>query len=202
VLECENFVGGNHIFIGANSDRVVGFARKTITTILLVGLLAAIFPLETLAIGSTCTLACCAGRAPHVAGSCMNGSCHAAIKRSTHHSQLKRKVREQFCGFASFALRHQIRRDSVSRPASQSPNASNQTRFSSATFTKPCLEACGSCGAASTASDKGKHALTTSRRRAPVPVTKERARAHSRIIETPLAVLQKGPPRGPPTTSF
>jgi hypothetical protein len=74
----------------AKSFRVLGVARLLVAAILLFGIFASVVPLETVLAGPACRLACCAKRAPHSAGSCADGSCHASLKRkrreARHHS--------------------------------------------------------------------------------------------------------------------
>ena len=77
---------------------LVWVSRLLVGATLLLSLLASSFPLGTLASGPMCTLACCAGRAPHAAGSCMNGSCHAFLtghpnKGHIHHERPSRLLK-------------------------------------------------------------------------------------------------------------
>src|SRR5690349_10464722 len=62
--------------IKSYTDRKRIVVRTVLAVSLLLAFLASSFPLTTIASGPMCTLACCAGRPPHAAGSCMNGSCH------------------------------------------------------------------------------------------------------------------------------
>ena len=82
------------------------FSPRFARTILAVALLCALFlvsvPVASVSAGPMCTRPCCTGHAAHVAGSCMNGSCHAAIHRRkaayTPHSFTPRS--ETFCGLS------------------------------------------------------------------------------------------------------
>jgi len=82
------------------------FSPRFARTILAVALLCALFlvsvPVASVSAGPMCTRPCCAGHAAHAAGSCMNGSCHAAIHRRkaayTPHSFTPRS--EAFCGLS------------------------------------------------------------------------------------------------------
>ena len=64
--------------------------------LLLCTLLSVSVPIASVSADSICRLACCAGRATHAAGSCANGSCHAAV----HTRKARRFMRasEAFCG--------------------------------------------------------------------------------------------------------
>jgi len=83
---------------------MVSFSRKFGSTILAVALLCALFlvsvPVASVSAGPMCTRPCCAGHAAHAAGSCVNGSCHAAVHRRkaayTPHRFTPRS--EVFCG--------------------------------------------------------------------------------------------------------
>ncbi|PYS23280.1 MAG: hypothetical protein DMF72_09985 [Acidobacteria bacterium] len=59
--------------------------------------------------GNICTLACCAGRATHAAGSCMNGTCHTFLtgrsKTPTIHVPLPVHESEKLCGLPQLGTR-------------------------------------------------------------------------------------------------
>lgn len=82
----------------------IRIARALLGAMLFFSVLASSFPLATLASGPMCTLACCAGRAPHAAGSCMNGSCHAFLTGHTKkihiHHEAPTEQAEQLCGLS------------------------------------------------------------------------------------------------------
>jgi hypothetical protein len=54
-------------------------ARALLAIMLLLTLVGGTIVLPAAASGPLCTLACCAGRAPHAAGSCMEGSCDPGV---------------------------------------------------------------------------------------------------------------------------
>jgi len=82
---------------------VVSFSLKFPRTILAALLLCALFsvsvPVASVLTGPMCTRPCCAGRAAHAAGSCMDGSCHAAVhtRRAAHRFT---QTSEAFCGLS------------------------------------------------------------------------------------------------------
>src|SRR5437773_12232223 len=83
-------------------------ARAVLGATLLFSILTSSFPLATLASGPMCTLACCAGPSAHVAGSCMNGSCHAFLTGHTkkihaHHEAPTEKT-EELCGLSRLTV--------------------------------------------------------------------------------------------------
>ena len=54
-------------------------ARIVIVATLTFALVSGIAPLGQTSSGHLCTMACCAGKPPHEAGSCMHGSCHIEL---------------------------------------------------------------------------------------------------------------------------
>jgi hypothetical protein len=121
------------------------FCTRAMVALALVAAFAcAAIPLAS-ASGNVCKLECCAGRATHAAGSCMNGTCHAAIKlqRKTIRRTLTPPA-DELCGLKSVAQRFQV----TAIPASHtSPDA--QQSFS--TVGQRCEPNCGSCSAGSNA---------------------------------------------------
>lgn len=191
-----------HMFTGRNPDRVKRIVRVILATALFACLLLSAFPLETLASGDMCALACCAGRAPHAAGSCMDGSCHAALrKRSNHnHSSPRKHVTEQLCGLTRIVQRlsSRTRRQTVDRSAEN--NQSQQLRFSSSTITKPCLPDCRSAASGSASSDFRNHAVITRREQSRPPVGPTQGRASFVQLLTLKTLIRQSAPRAPPIT--
>ena len=74
-------------------------AKAILAGSLLCAILSVSVPIASVSADSICRLACCAGHAAHVAGSCMNGSCHAAVRTRKAH-RLKR-ASEAFCGVSN-----------------------------------------------------------------------------------------------------
>src|ERR1700687_1161307 len=78
--------------------------RIVLAAALLLALVSSTFPVAALASAPMCHLACCAGRAPHAAGSCMNGSCHAFLTGHTKkihiHHEAPTEQTEQLCGLS------------------------------------------------------------------------------------------------------
>jgi hypothetical protein len=103
------------------------------------------FPSSTLASGPMCTLACCAGRAPHAAGSCMNGSCHAFLNRS--QSLIRHKtvphVSEKLCGLPRLAARLSPSTKTVASGFSQTSSSTKRASVASSALSKPCAPDCG-----------------------------------------------------------
>jgi hypothetical protein len=127
---------------------------------LLLAILWGDIPSSAVATGPRCTLACCAGRAPHAAGSCMNGSCHAGLmahrKATDIHHEPPAQQSERFCGFPRSTARaslfsllvaavdHGSGVDSEyprgSRAAGKAPD---RAKISALALAKPCQPDCG-----------------------------------------------------------
>src|SRR5437660_6780439 len=85
-----------------NSPRFCRWARLILAVLLLAGLASTAAPLITNASGTLCKLSCCAGRAPHAAGSCMNGACHTFLRKSQSGRLHVRPQVEHYCGLPRF----------------------------------------------------------------------------------------------------
>jgi hypothetical protein len=183
-----------------NRERVQKIARRALAIALLAGLLASIFPSETLATAPMCTLACCAGRAPHAAGSCMDGSCQAALrKRSTHSHGARPPVREQFCGFSSLTRRHVSLRGANLMPAGQSQTKSHHSQLASFAINKPCRPDCGGC-ASGFASLNRNHAAAARGDRQRATSHHQSANSYILPLRTLTGARRRSAPRGPPVS--
>jgi hypothetical protein len=190
------------MFTRTRTGRVKRFAAATLASVLLAGLLASLFPLETLATGQMCNLACCAGRAPHAAGSCMDGSCYAALKKHStqNHSFQRRQVAEQFCGLSRFARKLASRKSDEPVEFSSTKNEYGSTRLSSSTISKPCLPDCGSCGSGSAATDFRSHAVMARRQLSRPRAATGLPDVFSALWLTIKTLARQSAPRAPPIT--
>jgi len=118
-------------------------------------------PSSAVATGPLCTLACCAGRAPHAASSCMNDSCHAGLmahRKASHiHHELTTQQSEPFCGLprptapaSLLSLPEAARADPGSGVDSEHSRGRRAQRkepdraiMSAAALAKPCQLDCG-----------------------------------------------------------
>jgi len=190
------------MLMGTKPDPVMRVAKCALATILLAALLASIAPLQTFAIGPMCNLACCAGRAPHAAGSCMDGTCHLALnKRATHHNRFEPRVAERFCGFP-LQMRRGLSRGQTTAPIRSKNSESKGAQLSSSILTKPCLADCGGCASGFAAADYRNHAAVAERCRARPRCVKERANAPIDLLPSSAALVRQHPPRGPPINFF
>ena len=131
-----------------------GAVRVIPGVVVLLAVLWGSVPSSTLATGPMCTLACCAGRAPHAAGSCMNGSCHAYFaarrKRNLHHDLVQST--EQICGLPRPIMK--LSRSGKSPRSSETSSSPDRPSIVSSTLNKPCASDCGA----------GTFSITTQRR--------------------------------------
>jgi len=170
-------------------SRAVFYARLTLAVVLLAAFVCSTVPLPSVSAGNVCNLECCAGRAPHAAGSCMNGTCHAAIKlqRKIVRRPVTSTRGDEMCGLKPLAAHLRI----TNTPASQT---SPDTQESVSKIAPSCDPDCGGCVAGSFSS-KGKATFAAAGDPAP-EVTRWFIVSH----HTPgLAVLSRDyAPRGPP----
>ncbi len=113
--------------------------RAILSVSLLVVLVGAGLVWPAAASGPMCTLACCAGRAPHAAGSCMQGSCS---DHDAHHEPPD--AESPIPGIVAGA--HGSDMDNVPTVDASHvtrQNASGVPAFSTAALMKPCESGCG-----------------------------------------------------------
>jgi hypothetical protein len=147
--------------------------------------------------GSMCHLECCAGRAPHASGSCMNGSCHAALltpKTAAQSPQAKPDQSEKLCGLA-----RKIEAKSFARMRVHASRHTSSTQLLAAAFENPCQPDCNGCASGFTNSKRQRNSATIAGANRPRPPTDTRPsdfRYHcTRILKTQC---RQGAPRGPP----
>ena len=180
-----------NMFSAACSNRIRRIITGVLAIILLNGILASILPLETLAGGQMCTLACCAGQPSHAAGSCMDGSCHAVFKRTDHNHRSQRQLADQLCGLASFSRHHLSQRSAQTEPKQDSIVRSAMGR--------PCDPNCGGVVFISSTQSRPREFSTVAykkrpRTRSPAPY---RCSVESRF-KTLDGFGKQVSPRGPP----
>jgi hypothetical protein len=182
----------------------IRIARAVLGVALLLTLLAGSFPLSTLASGPMCELACCAGRAPHAAGSCMNGSCHAfANAHSKNHNHEAEP--EKLCGLARLKLKASyvpsFETVTVDYTASDTSPSSTPAMPGVATnaLTKPCQPDCGGLMSRSTSSKRQRDEAALVYANRPRPPSRIKLSTNDyRSTQTLDARARRGAPRGPP----
>ncbi len=193
-------------------------ARVILGSSLLLSILWANVPSALVASGPMCNLACCAGRAPHAAGSCMNGSCHAFLTAQTKahiHHEAPIEQGEQLCGLSQ--LRMNFSRLPVFETVTvdfgaegyadhshgASKNALDQTSVSTTALTKPCQPDCGTCASGFASSKRQRHAAALGHANGPRPPSGvSLASVDYRPTRKLNALCRRGAPRGPPLPFF
>lgn len=82
----------------SSQARLQRTARTILALLLLTVLLSGSLPFTSVSATSICNLACCAGKAPHAAGSCMGGSCHDELSNHSTHDLTADQETETLCG--------------------------------------------------------------------------------------------------------
>jgi hypothetical protein len=182
---------------------LIGFvsARVILAALILCSMAAVVLPLTPVSATSTCHLDCCAGRAPHSAGSCMSGACHARIKVKPHAHARPRysPISEELCGLSTrpSAVAKRMAAANLNGPktaGSESP----QSEFSTTSAGRPCPPDCsGSASAFANAKQSRKsfarraHSLRSS-----TVVGSSDRLVHS--VKSRAGLCRRSIPRGPP----
>lgn len=162
-------------------------ARVMIAALLAGAFMCAALPLASVSAGNVCRLECCAARAPHAAGSCMNGTCHASLKLRKHEPHRSAVApADEFCGLTILSKRLRYVAKSIDTPA---------THESVVVLTRPCDADCGSCAVGSI-SAKDKIAITETYRLQPARTTWS---IESNLVSSNEVSQRQYSPRGPPT---
>jgi hypothetical protein len=119
--------------------------------LLIAGFVSTVAPIASVSAGNTCALACCAGLAPHAAGSCMGGTCHASIRLHNKSSKLRAPtlVADKLCG--SHVLRPSAFVTPVIDRRGKDENSQGAS-FHFSSLRQPCAPDCAGCAAFSTKS--------------------------------------------------
>lgn len=188
----------------------VRIARIVLPLTLLLSLLASTFPLSTIASGPMCTLACCAGRPPHPAGSCMNGSFHANLRthpKTTHiHGQQTTQEAEQVCGLPQRTSRAnqsplRILTSASSVAYSERSGGRHSPDVSATTVAKPCQPECGSSASSFSSSNRQRNTAAIAHAVRPRPPSNIRlANIAYSLIRKLSALCRQCAPRAPPVS--
>jgi hypothetical protein len=186
------------------------FARGLLSLTLLLTLVAGNIVLPAAASGPLCTLACCAGRAPHAAGSCMQGSCASGAEdshKSHHHSDEPQAndsaadVPPEFAGLTAGAHGSDLNNVPTieAEPSSQLENPTSP-HLSAAAASKPCAADCGACAPGFQAPKRSRAvALTARSQHAPRPTPAKLNGSNQFSTHTSPGFSEPCQPRGPPS---
>ena len=170
-------------------------ARIMLAAMLLTAFFAGVVPLVSVSAGSMCHLECCAGRAPHASGSCLDGSCQANLSAPVHSHHARQDPVDKLCG-----LPRKIETKSFPRTRIKSTAHHSFDQVASSAFEKPCQPDCGGCASSSTNSNRQRNSAVIASADRPRPPT---ARGLSNSGYNPIRTLgaqrRQGAPRGPPS---
>lgn len=176
---------------------LVSVARIMLAAMLLTAFFAGVVPLVPVSAGSLCQRECCAGRAPHASGSCMDGSCEANLSAAPAHSHhAEANPVDKLCGLPA-----KIETKSFPRTRNKSTAPLSSDQVASSAFEKPCQVDCGSCASSSTNSNRQRNssAIAGAHRPRP-PTTLNLPNSGSHPVQTLGAQRRQGAPRGPPSS--
>jgi len=171
-----------------------------LAVMLLFAFLCSIAPLASVSAGSRCRLECCAGRAPHAAGSCMDGACEAPLRtrsKTARNHHAKRNHTEQFCGLSHAVLVKNLTR----RRANYGPPqiGSDQTGAAAAAFVRPCQPNCGPCASGFTNPNRQKNSAAIADAVRPLrPTAIHFSNSGYHLTQILKALCRQCGPRGPP----
>jgi hypothetical protein len=195
-------------------------ARIVIAAVLALALLSGVVPLGFTS-GRLCQMACCAGMAPHAAGSCSHGSCHIDL---SIHKPTPPKQQEEPCGAHkpealaqhggmhaqeapppieedSSATAHQHAQQTGSSGQEQARKGRSQqtTNVAASMLTKPCPPDCGAgiCSYSSQSRPRGSAALSHAGRPRPPSSLCLRQTSYNPAKELGM-LCRRSRPRGPP----
>jgi hypothetical protein len=193
-------------------------ARVILGATVVFAILWSSIPSSVFATAPLCNLACCAGRAPHAAGSCMDGSCHPnlfAHRKTIHiHREAPVPQPEQLCGLqklaarASFwsplwAPRHHsglIINSERSAEDQASQTAPGRANVSSSTLRNPCEPDCGAGTLSSTNQRRPRESAADSRADRARPLSNPGLLTGANtFIYAREAIRWQANPRAPPT---
>ena len=163
-------------------------------------------PVSSIASGPMCELPCCAGRAPHAAGSCMHGECHVDLKsghnshshQNSHSHHVKHVApSEPLCGLSRVKTPSVV--DLAKDGHHRKPDP-KQPAVSSNAVSKPCVNDCGGCASATFSSSKVRSASVFSYASyARPPSSSERFNQCFNLLKQRDGLRRQFAPRPPPS---
>ena len=192
-------------------------ARCFVAAILILVLLSGVAPFNTLSAAALCTMDCCAGLAPHAAGSCHMSMSAGARVADAHKSCETTEASDGVTGGVMGMVDSHSSFDAVTIDASEhcnkKPSADGarvpsstektpvQPGLSAQSFTKPCPPECGTGVVSFAQLQRGRDTAALAHAMRPRPPTIGRQRAHIETnFLTATAPHKRVRPRGPPSS--
>jgi hypothetical protein len=183
--------------------------RLLVPLIAVACLMSSLAPFVISATSNLCTMECCAGKPPHVAGSCMHESCESPIAQT--HKQTRSEV---LCGSPGSLSAHPVaahrthankrtRLSSASPPVREvGPKSSkliNLPALTSGIFSKPCPPDCGAASIAVRNEGKSRDSIVVSHAQRPRPPTElHRSNIEGHLTQLRTALCRQCAGRAPP----
>jgi hypothetical protein len=171
-----------------------------------------------------CTMACCAGKTPHAAGSCVHSACETGISTDTpkasshehsHHHDSQKAVAPDSKGEESLILAGvtggACGADMEEVPTIEAapvqadeelPNTAERKTdqaFSATVVSQPCEAGCGACTSSFAAPNRSRNALALSGvKNPPVPHSSKYADHNRPLTFAASMICRESVPRGPP----
>ena len=196
-------------------------ARAFLAVTLLLTLVGGSITWRATASEQICTMACCAGKAPHAAGSCMHGACEISdsidVNRDSqhHHEQpaptsdsenddLLAGVTAGVCGAGMGnvptieATTDQAAPDKSASVAARKTERINSA-ISPAVMSPPCEPGCGACTSGFAASNRSRNMVALARLKSALPQSSGKLAYASRpLMRAACLYSSLTVPRGPP----
>ena len=199
-------------------------ARILIAATLVAALVSAAVPFGLTSSGHLCTMECCAGKAPHEAGSCMHGSCE--VNFSASKPPPPPKEQEEHCGThkpeaatqhggmhtqeapvpteedsAATAHQHAQQTGSSGQEQARKGGSQHTTSVAASMLTKPCPPDCGAGTLSYSNQSRPRESAALSYANKPRPPSSVLIRRGSGDISKTLeALFRRTPTRGPPAS--
>ena len=191
-------------------------ARALLTLIVIGAVLWTIVPATTFSAGRLCAMACCAGKAPHEAGSCHHGSCHArlAIRPGGRSKSIKicglstgaprlldAVVRLVIMAPVKDAIRGQIDKTGLDGNSHSNHTNSSGPQAAARVFTRPCTNGCGAGSSASSNLGRSRNPAAPGHPIEPTqPALTKIAQSNHSTSQTIATLSCQGGPRAPPAS--
>jgi len=160
--------------------------------LLAAGFFSSLVSIAAVSAGNICTLACCAGRAPHAAGSCMNGTCHAAIRLRKRTNRFPTEPTEKLCGLKTFKARTIV-------PSQTGRRESQPSFLQVSMLVRPCQPDCGAATLPSASQRRSRETAELSfANRARPPSALPSLTTQNTFAELCLLLRSQASPRAPP----